>query len=395
MTADSGCSDVLIVGAGITGVASALAMAEKGVTVTVIERYRPAAMASGWTLAGVRQSGRDPAELALAKRAVALWQTLDEHLGAPTGFRQSGNLRLARSEEEAKVIRRLVEKQRKAGLDIDLLDAAELQMQMPALSKTLFCASHCPSDGQADPLATSTAFRIAAQRLGVRFLTATSVHRINIEAGRFHSLDTSAGNLQAGICILATGIQANDLLQPLAMPLPIQWALVTVLQSEPLPTILTPVIGVANADLAILQQADGRLRMTSGAEFTDAKLVEEHGLPLVQTTPASRNTTLARIAHVLPAASSATIARSWGGLLDVTPDALPVIDHLPGIAGVIVAAGFSGHGFGIGPAVGETIAELALQKSTSLTISAFAFDRFDAKARGEKQQTELKPELHG
>lgn len=395
MTVSTHCSDVLIVGAGITGIASAVALAEKGVTVSVVERYRPAAMASGWTLAGVRQSGRDPAELALAKRAVELWQTLEVQLGSPTGYRQSGNLRLARNEEEAKVIRQLVETQSHAGLDIGLLDSADLHQRMPALSNTLCCASLCPSDGQADPLATSTAYRIAAERLGVRFLNTTSVHRLNIEAGRFHSLETSAGKLQAGICILATGIQTNDLLQPLDLPLPIQWALVTVLQSEPLPALLTPVIGVANADLALRQQADGCLRMTNGAEFTTAKLVEEEGAPRVHITPASIKATQARIAQVLPAASSASIARSWGGLLDMTPDGLPIIDHLPGIEGVIVAAGFSGHGFGIGPAVGETIAELAMQKTTRLPLSAFAFNRFKTKDPRKYQHPEPKPELHG
>lgn len=314
MTPNPYSSDVLIVGAGITGIAGALALAENGVTVSVIERYRPAAMASGWTLAGVRQSGRDPAELALAKRAVALWQKLDERLGAPTGYRQTGNLRLARNEAEATIIRQLVEEQRKAGLDIELLNVSELRKQFPALSDTLCCASLCPSDEQADPLATSAAYRIAAERSGVRFLTTTSVHRLNTQAGRFHSLETSAGILQAEICILATGIQTNDLLQPLALPLPIQWALVTVLQSEPLPAILTPVIGVANADLALRQQADGRLRMTNGAEFTKAELVEEEGLPRVHTTATSIEATRNHIGQVLPAAASASIAGSWGGI---------------------------------------------------------------------------------
>lgn len=393
MTVDTRGSDVLIVGAGITGVASALALAEKGVTVTVVERYHPAAMASGWTLAGVRQSGRDPAELALANRAVSLWQTLDEHLGAPTGYRQTGNLRLARSETEAAVIHQLVDTQRQAGLEIELLSLFELQTQYPALSPTLWCASRCASDGQADPLATSAAYRAAAERLGVRFLTTTSVHNVNILSGRFHSLDTSAGNVQAGICILATGVQTNELLLPLGLPLPIHRALVTVLQSKPIPAMLTPVIGVANADLALRQQADGRLRMTSGAEFTDDELFEEEGVPRVRTTAEAIKATQAKVAQVFPAAADASIARSWGGLLDMTPDNLPVIDHLPGIEGIIVAAGFSGHGFGIGPAVGETIAELALQQTTQLPVSAFAFERFDVKRHGYNQQSS--PELHG
>jgi len=395
MTFDSKFSDVIIVGAGITGIASAVALAEKGVAVTVIERYRPAAMASGWTLAGVRQSGRDPAELALAKRAVSLWQSLDQRLDASTGYRQTGNIRLARNESEAVVIRQLVETQRQAGLDIELLNPAELQKQFPVLSKTIRCASLCPSDGQADPLATSTAYRIAAERLGVRFLTSTAVHRINTHVGRFHSLDTSTGSLQSEFCILATGVQTNDLLQPLGLALPIQWAIVTVAQSEPVPALLTPVIGVANADMAVRQQADGRLRMSNGAEFTDTELIEENGVPYVRTTPATIKATQARIAKVLPAAAGAPIAHSWAGLLDMTPDALPIIDYLPGIEGVIVAAGFSGHGFGIGPAVGETIAELTLHETTSLPIAAFAFDRFDALAKGKNPTPNLKPELHG
>ncbi|MFK7858116.1 MAG: NAD(P)/FAD-dependent oxidoreductase [Granulosicoccus sp.] len=393
MIAKSYSSDALIVGAGITGVASALALAEKGVTVTVIERYRPAAMASGWTLAGVRQSGRDPAELALAKQAVSIWHTLDERLDSPTGYRQTGNLRLARNTAEARIIRQLVNDQRETGLDIELLEAAELQSQFPVLSDTLSCAAYCRTDGQADPLATSAAYRLAAERSGVRFLTGTAAHQVNIRAGRFHSLNTSAGILHAGLCILATGVQTNDLLEPLALPLPIKKALVTVLQSEPTSMLLGPVLGVANADLAFRQQADGCLRMTSGAEITDHEPEEVDGLPRISTTTETIKTTQSKISRVLPAAVEVPIARVWGGLLDMTPDNLPVIDNLPGIDGIIVAAGFSGHGFGIGPAVGETIAELALQKTTRLPISDFAYDRFIGNVQGNKQQTN--PALHG
>ncbi len=95
-----------------------------------------------------------------------------------------------------------------------------------------------------------------------------------------------------------------------------------------------------------------------------------------------------RIKKVLPAAGNATIARHWGGLLDMTPDGLPVIDRLPGIEGVFVAAGFSGHGFGIGPAVGESIAQLVLQGHSELPLTSFAFNRFEAGSQ-------TSPELHG
>lgn len=381
-------SDILIVGAGITGVATALYLAEHGASVTVIERYQPAAMASGWTLGGVRQSGRDPAELELAQRAVSLWQLLDEQLGAKTGYRQTGNLRLARNDAEAQLIHTLVKHQQDAGLSIELLDAEALRTQAPALSSKLICASLCSSDGQADPIATSHAYRLAAERLGVRFQTQTAVQGINTNGGRFSSLNTSAGTVHADTCILATGVQTNELLEPMGLHLPIQWAVVNVMLSKPMPPLLTPVIGVANADIALRQQADGCLRMTSGAEFTKTRLEEENGLPQVETHASSFNTTMDRIEMVLPDARSATIARQWGGLLDMTPDALPIIDRIPGIDGMVVAAGFSGHGFGIGPAVGESVAQLALHGESELSLAAFAFDRFEAGSQAS-------PELHG
>ena len=96
----SDSADVVVIGAGISGAATALELAEGGVSVVLLDRWGPAAMASGWTLAGVRQSGRHAAELPLARAAVKLWEGLGERLGADVGYRQEGNLRLARDEGE-------------------------------------------------------------------------------------------------------------------------------------------------------------------------------------------------------------------------------------------------------------------------------------------------------
>src|SRR3954471_13598494 len=107
----SASTDVVVIGAGISGAAAAWELARDGVAVTLLDRYGPAAMASGWTLAGVRQSGRHPAELPLARAAVALWGELDGRLGADVRYRRRGNLRLARTEAEIPVIERLVAEQ--------------------------------------------------------------------------------------------------------------------------------------------------------------------------------------------------------------------------------------------------------------------------------------------
>ena len=100
--------DVVIVGAGITGCATAFELSKSGLKVQVIEKYKPGAMASGWTLAGVRQSGRHSAEIPLAKYSVEKWPKLAEILGGNTGYTQNGNLRLARTNEEEKTIKELV-----------------------------------------------------------------------------------------------------------------------------------------------------------------------------------------------------------------------------------------------------------------------------------------------
>ena len=227
--------DVLIVGAGITGLATALALAEAGARVELLERYAPAAMASGWTLAGVRQSGRDPAELPLARHAVSLWQDLDERLGAPTGYRQGGNLRLARNEGEAAIIRALVSDQRAAGLEIELLEGASIRDVAPALSPDVALASWCPADGHADPLATIEAYRHATERLGVRLVRGAHVDALFVRDGRFRAVRLAdAGTHEAQACVLATGIHTATLLAPLGTDLPLRTASVSVLQSAPL-----------------------------------------------------------------------------------------------------------------------------------------------------------------
>jgi len=384
--------DVVVVGAGITGCATALSLAEAGARVLVIERYRPAAMASGWTLAGVRQSGRAPAELPLARAAVEIWQTLDARLDAPTGYRQAGNLRLARTDDEAEIIADLVTSQMAAGLPMELLDCKAAREIAPALAESILFASWCPSDGHADPVASVEGFRCAAERLGVQFRTGLGITGVTTEKAQFVSLATTDGPIAAGTALIAAGVLTNALLEGLGQHIPMTLPMVSVLQSAPLPMSLGPVIGVANADLAVRQQIDGRLRFTGGADPAGAKLDLSGEHPAVHPPAASLARTISLVSTVLPMAAQAPIARVWGGLLDLTPDALPVLDRVPGVEGLFVAAGFSGHGFGIGPAVGQALARLVLGAQTDIPLGAFAFDRF-----ANRPETEAAPTLtlHG
>ncbi|GAB4193842.1 MAG: FAD-binding oxidoreductase [Thalassobaculales bacterium] len=378
--------DVVIVGAGINGCAAAFHLARAGCRVTVVERYAPGAMASGWTLAGVRQSGRHPAELPLARAAVALWAGLDEELDGDVGYRREGNLRLARSEAEVAVIRTLVEDQRRAGLDLAFLpDSRTVREVCPAIAPTVLAASFCPTDGHADPQAAVAAYRAAAIRHGAVFRSGVAATAVLTAAGRTTGVALADGTtLAAGAVLVAAGIQANALLAPLGLGVPLRVPMVTVVQSAPLPPLLRPVLGVANADCAGRQQIDGRLRVTSGLQGWHGAMDADGPLPAVHPTAASLAATIATVSAVLPALAAAPVARVWAGLIDLTPDALPVIERAPELDGLVIAAGFSGHGFGIAPATGRLLSELVLGETPHLPLDAFRRARF-AAAAGQEQ----------
>jgi sarcosine oxidase subunit beta len=369
--------DVVIVGGGISGAAAAYEIARAGHSVTLFEARALAAMASGWTLGGVRQSGRDPAELPLAKAAVERWGGLDEELGAPTGYRRRGNLRLARTEAEVETIRELVASQRQLGLEIDYLpDNAAIRAIAPAIAPSVLAASLCPGDGHADPVPAVKAYAAAAQRHGAEIREGVAVRALTRDGDRITGVETAGGEtVAAGRVILATGIHAPELLTPLGLELPLLIRLVCVLQTVPLPPLFEQVFGVANADAAGRQEIDGRLRVTTGIGTWPHE--PTRWTPDLLAPRASDVATLiGRVTQVLPALADAGVSRVWGGLIDLTPDALPAIDAHTGIEGLILAAGFSGHGFGIGPVTGEILADLALSRQPLFDLSSFRLGRF-------------------
>jgi sarcosine oxidase subunit beta len=381
---------IVVIGGGITGAAAASALARAGHAVTLLDRRGIAAMASGWTLGGVRQSGRDPAELPLASAAVALWGELHRALGADVEYRRQGNLRLARTPDEAEAIRALVETQRARGLDLRFLpDNAAVRTVAPAISHRVLAASFCPTDGHADPVLATEAFARDAARHGAVLRTGLAAQAIAVDDHRVRGVVTADGMLPADRVIVAAGINTPALLAPLGLALPLSIKVVHVVQSEPVEPCLPPVFGVANADCAGRQEAGGRLRYTSGVrDWTgDPQAWTEEALA---PTPADIRAVVERVAEVLPVAGTTAIARTWAGLIDLTPDALPVIDAPAGVAGMVVAAGFSGHGFCLGPISGQLCADLALERRPRLDLAAFRLDRFNWPACGRADLT-----LHG
>jgi sarcosine oxidase subunit beta len=378
-------TDVVVIGGGISGAAAAYELARAGAAVTLIEKGALASMASGWTLAGVRQSGRHPAELPLAQAAVARWATLSEELGADVEYRGEGNLRLARTPDEVQTIAGIVSAQQALGLDLTLLsDNAAVRTVAPALADTILAASFCPTDGHANPTATVQAFAAAAQRHGADIRTQTAATAIETGGGRVQGVRTTAGAIAADAVVVAAGVYGAQFCAPLGIDLPIAISHVSVVQTVPLPPLIAQVLGVASADLALRQEVGGRVRFTGGGAPWpyDLDALGTGNDPVMPPT-SDVAAALDRAVEALPALAAAPLSGVWGGLLDMTPDALPVIERSPQIEGLIIAAGFSGHGFCLGPITGEIVRDLVRSGTTPYPIAPFRSERLATVASRE------------
>ncbi|MCA3636429.1 MAG: FAD-binding oxidoreductase [Methylobacterium sp.] len=380
---------IAIVGGGITGLATAHALAARGASVSLFEARRLGAMASTWTLGGVRQSGRDPAELPLARAAIERWSRLDDVLGAPTGYRRRGNLRLARTEAEVEGIRAMVATQRARGLSLEFLESrADIRAIAPAMGEAVLAASFCPSDGHADPEMTIAAYATALSRAGVMIGEGAPVQRLVTAKGRVTGVQTVAGIVEADAVVLAAGIHAPALLAPLGIDLPMAAKRVCVLRTVAAAPAFEQVFGVANADCAGRQEIGGAFRITTGIgdwPGDPARWTEDALRPPLSTI----TELIDRTVPLLPLLAGLGLERCWGGLIDLTPDALPVLDAPAEWPGLVIGAGFSGHGFGIGPVSGEILAALALREATPFALEPFRLARF-ASLSGQAPLT-----LHG
>lgn len=232
------------------------------------------------------------------------------------------------------------------------------------------------------------AFAAAAERHGATIHTEVHVTGISTRAGKVAGVETSEGPIAADVVIVTAGIYTPRLLGPLGLNLPLDIRHVPAVQSVPVAPMLEPVIGVATGMFAGRQQVDGRFRLTlNGTAWNGG---DWHDQFSVQPTMEQVRDTIDFAVGILPAIQGVRIAQVWGGLLDLTPDALPVIERSTEVEGLIIAAGFSGHGFCLGPITGQILADLAVFGSTELPIEPFQLSRFANLASSPESLT-----LHG
>ncbi|HEX6211332.1 MAG TPA: FAD-binding oxidoreductase [Methylomirabilota bacterium] len=368
---------IVVVGGGVMGLSTAwhLCRADPGVRVTVLERARPGAAASGASAAGVRVMGRDPAERSLALASLSRWPDLARELEGETGYRRGGGLRVALDDEAWQEVPGWVAEQRATGVPVEAIDPPLVLRLAPGLAPGVRGAVFCAMDGQAEAMPTVEAFASGARRLGARLEDGVGAVGVVGERGRVVAVTRTDGVRQpCDVVVVTAGVWSVRLLAPLGVRLPAQTRALQMLLTEAAPAALDPVVGAFGRRLSLKQLATGAYLIGGGwpADIDD----DQGNAWTLRGDSVAASLSVAREVH--PPTGRCALARGWAGLEAFMPDDLPVLGPVPGIEGLLLAAGFSGHGFALSPVVGDILARLALGRDAHVDLwQSLRFERFD------------------
>ena len=369
-------ADVIVIGAGIVGNATAYYLAKKGKSVIVLEASDYIGNGgSSRNGGGVRQSGRNPKELPLMIWGVKnIWPTLSEELGVDTEYTQGGNLRLGKTQEHLKILQKLSDGAVKCGVDVRMIDTTEAKRLNPYLSDEVIGASWCPTDGHANPLITTLGYYKSARKLGVDFITGAKVTRLLTSRGKICGVETEEAVFTADDVVVAAGYESNEILSTVGINIPMKKHALTCLVTEAEPKMFDQMLGTAMADFYGHQTKHGSFVMGGTDGFDEFNSRIDDSYPLVGSSMVSA--TSRGIIGYFPILKDAKVVRAWGGYGDFSVDAVATVSKCDEVPGLYIECGFTGHGFGIGPAASYNIAELITTGSCPADISPLRYNRF-------------------
>ena len=368
-------ADVVIVGGGIMGSAAAFFLRRRGQSVILLERDQIGQYASGVNFGNVRRQGRYLGQLELANRSYELWKRLPELIDDDLEFIASGHLRVCYREDEIAELQAYADAPEAKQLDLKIFRGDELHKRFPFLGPDVKGGSYAPHDGHANPRLAAPAFARAARRLGARIEERTEVAEVQKVGGEFSISTTDGRQFSAERLLITAGAWGQKLSAQFGEPVPLDTLGPQMAVTEPVPYALPTVIGVYTKipeEMIYFRQIPrGNIVIGGGYRSKPDMLLRR-----AQVEPRSILNQFEQMRRLLPGVGNLNIIRVWSGIEGYLPDSLPVMGPSGTVDGLFYAFGFSGHGFQLGPGVGDVMAELISTGSTSTSISPFSINRF-------------------
>lgn len=414
--------DVVVIGGGVIGVMTAWFLAERGLRVTLCEKGRIAGEQSSRNWGWVRQQGRDPAELPIMVESLRIWERLAQEFGDALGFRRTGVIYLADTEGDLASFEAWLPYAQAHGLDTRMLGRAEVAERLKGSAGRWRGGLLTPSDARAEPWVTVPLLAEGAVARGAVIVENCAVRALDRQGGRVAGVITEAGRIACDQVVLAGGAWSSLFLRAEGVALPQLAVLASVAATEPLPEVFPG--AAADGQFAFRRRADGgyslaagsrhgfyvgpdalrharifvpllrkdwrstRLRPSAPRGFPDAWGTPRRWTP-DETSPFERMRILDprpdqgvlagaqdAFAAAFPSLGRPKLRTTWAGMIDTMPDVVPVIDRVAAAPGLVLATGFSGHGFGIGPGAGRVVASLVAGDATDHDLQRFRLSRF-------------------
>jgi glycine/D-amino acid oxidase-like deaminating enzyme len=413
-------ADVVVIGGGIVGVSTALFLAQQGINVALCEKGHIAGEQSGRNWGWVRIQGRDTREIPMMQESLRIWDGLDRDVGEDVGFTRGGCFFTANSEKQLEELGDWIETAKTYGIESRLLSAGELKKHLRGSAVDWAGALYTESDGRAEPHKAAPAIARAAERCGASVLSSCAVRGIETSGGRVSAVVTEHGTIKTSVVLCAAGAWTSLFCGSLGINVPQLKVRGTVARTAPAKNVLNG--NVFDDRLGIRRRQDGGysvahgsvlehlvtpssfrhfvkfipalkqelriLRLSFGREFVDEWQTPK-SWPLDRPSPFEATRVLnplpskrvlrgirRNLDTVFPQLAATPIVESWAGMIESSPDVVPIIDAIDSLPGFHVATGFSGHGFGIGPGAGKTIAGMLTGKECGIDIGPLRLKRF-------------------
>jgi glycine/D-amino acid oxidase-like deaminating enzyme len=420
-------ADAVVIGGGIVGVFAAYYLTLRGLKVALVEKGRIGAEQSSRNWGWCRQQNRDERELPMATRSLDLWERFAFESGEDSGFSRCGLLYLSNDEAELEGWARWGDFARSVGVTTLMLDGAEAKRRGRATGRYWKGGVFSPTDGIADPACAAPAVARAILKLGGTIHQSCAARGIETAGGRVSGVITEHGTIRTQVAVMAGGAWASAFCHQLGLRFP-QASIRSSILSVPADEANLP-DALHTAAISVTRRGnDGYTLAISGRARIDPTLQQIRFAPqffpmfakrwrnllpgdltglqsghetvrrwaLDQPTPMERvrildpapdqetiSLTYDRAQQLLPALKGKTVAAAWAGYIDSTPDGVPAIGEVTGLPGFVLAAGFSGHGFGVGPGAGHLIADLVTSVTPIVDPQPYHPDRFNASTWGK------------